>query len=445
MNEHQARAFPFRFTMKRPESGEVFYLLYDNHTSELVFEGTGQSVVEPSEASARYIWETAPQVSPDAPLGKSRRTRTLKIQLGLGCNYSCSYCLQATQLGDQIKTSTRDAEIFLENIKRHGWFGEDVQNIEFWGGEPMLYWHKVRLLLEPLRERWPKAQMSIVTNGSMFNAEILQDILDYEFTVAVSHDGPGQHQRGPDPLDDPEAGEWLRRAVAALSPLGRVSFNSVITSGNYDCNAIIEWFAQRFPSVPSNFEGIGYDYHGDASTRWTQDKLADMQNHIAIGIMDGSLLSSPFFVGSVNSILETLSNRRPSSALGQRCGMDREENIAVDLLGNVTTCQNTASRGKHRLGHMMSLDKVKLDTSWHWAGRDECGSCPVLQQCAGGCMYLEKNSGNWAASCNTEFHFRTGVLAGALYHLTGGVLEHIGGDLIRPELPEIEMPMVAAE
>ncbi len=166
-----------------------------------------------------------------------------------------------------------------------------------------------------------------------------------------------------------------------------------------------------------------------------------MREKIAVGIMNGSLLRSPSFVGDVQRIFTAIADGRPSEALGQRCGMDREENIAVDLLGNVTTCQNTASKGKHRLGHMRSLDKVELNTSWHWEKREECASCPVLQQCAGGCMYLDNE--NWAVSCDTEFHYRTGILAGALYHLTGGILTGMDGDMIRPEPPVHEQAFPA--
>ncbi len=215
------KAYPFRFKLKRPDGGK-FSLLYDNHTSQLVHEETGERLIPENDETRDRIWEQVPRVSPETPGMKVNDTRTLKIQLGLGCNYSCSYCLQSTQLGDAVKTSTRDAEIFLDNIERHNWFGNDVQRIEFWGGEPMLYWHKVRVLLPALKARWPKARMSTITNGSMFSEMIIQDMIDYEMSCGISHDGPGQWQRGPDPLDDPLTAGWLHRAVDAFAPSGRV-------------------------------------------------------------------------------------------------------------------------------------------------------------------------------------------------------------------------------
>ena len=41
----------------------------------------------------------------------------------------------------------------------------------------------------------------------------------------------------------------------------------------------------------------------------------------------------------------SIQRQRPIEALGQKCGMDREAAIAVDLRGNVMTCRNTGAKG----------------------------------------------------------------------------------------------------
>ena len=45
----------------------------------------------------------------------------------------------------------------------------------------------------------------------------------------------------------------------------------------------------------------------------------------------------------------SISANRPAESLGQKCGMDKEDTIAIDMKGNVTTCQNTSSLTKHNL------------------------------------------------------------------------------------------------
>lgn len=75
--------------------------------------------------------------------------------------------------------------------------------------------------------------------------------------------------------------------------------------------------------------------------------------------------------------------RRPIEALGQKCGMDSPDAIAVDLRGNVMTCQNTGAKDAHKIGHVADFDAIALDTATHFAFRPECISCPVVQLCKG--------------------------------------------------------------
>src|SRR6185369_7785801 len=70
----------------RDRRGREVRLSYDPHTSSLTDEA-GAPVV-PEEPGGRF--EAAPRVSPASPGRKSSAPQTLKIQLGLKCNYTCS-------------------------------------------------------------------------------------------------------------------------------------------------------------------------------------------------------------------------------------------------------------------------------------------------------------------------------------------------------------------
>jgi uncharacterized protein len=93
----------------------------------------------------------------------------------------------------------------------------------------------------------------------------------------------------------------------------------------------------------------------------------------------------------IDEFYASIQRQRPIEALGQKCGMDSPDAIAVDLRGNVMTCQNTGAKGAHKIGHVADFDAIALDTATHFAFRDECMSCPVVQLCKGSCMFLEFN------------------------------------------------------
>ena len=122
----------------------------------------------------------------------------------------------------------------------------------------------------------------------------------------------------------------------------------------------------------------------------------------------------------IDEFYASIQRRRPIEALGQKCGMDREDSIAVDLRGNVMTCQNTGAKGVHKIGHVADFEAIALDTATHFAFRPECMSCPVVQLCKGSCMFLEGVF--FAQSCANEFAFNMGVLMAAVWHLTGMVV-----------------------
>jgi uncharacterized protein len=386
--------------------GSRHHVRYNPHTSEC--EGLPLPV-EPG------VFAPVPRVAKDKPLGKSRAPRILKIQLGLSCNYACSYCSQAFQIADATVSKLADVEHFLTQLD--GWIADAPEKIELWGGEPFLYWAKIKRLVPALVARFPKAVFSIITNGSLLDREKLDFIAAHDIAITISHDGPGQHLRGPDPFDDPEKRRWIE-ALLAERP-GRTGFNAVLTRQHHDLRALKSWFAKRVgPDIFVGLEGVVNVYDAATAIGTGRFELAEL-NSLTRSIFE-ALVDDPnaFGLGErIDEFYASLQRQRPIAALGQKCGMDREDTIAVDLLGNVMTCQNTGAKGVHKIGHVADFDAIALDTATHFAFREECMDCPVVQLCKGSCMFLEGEF--FKQSCANEFAFNFGVMMAAVWHLTG--------------------------
>ena len=393
--------------------GAEHLIRYNPHTSEI------EGITLP-DAPERE-WSVAPRASKTAPLGKSQRPRTLKIQMGLSCNYACSYCNQAMQIDDATVSTLGDVERFLTQFDI--WLKAPPEKIELWGGEPFVYWAKLKRLVPALHERFPEARCSIITNGSLLNREKLDFIARYDIGIGLSHDGPGQNLRGPDPLDDPEKCRWIETLLTDRP--GKVSINTVLTRENYSLEAIAVWFRERLgPDVPLSLEGVVNTY--DAATlldsgAFSQGDLRHLSDEVFFALANDP---NAFGLGErLNGFIRSLVDRRPVTALGQKCGMDRADDIAVDLLGNVMTCQNTGAKGVHKIGHVEALNDIALDTATHFAFRPECMACPVVQLCKGSCMFLEGEF--FAQSCRNEYAYNLGILRAAIYHLTGLMLARV--------------------
>jgi uncharacterized protein len=429
-------------------NGERSTLHYDPHRSILADDGG--LAVDPrarglAHAERRASWPEAPRVRDAEPGRKSHRIRRLKIQLGLGCNYSCAYCLQRFQ-PEVDATGADDALAFLGRLPRHFDGGEDGLGqgvrIEFWGGEPFLYFKRsLRTLGLALRSAYPHASFGIVTNGSLLTDEIIEWIEAVGCSVAVSHDGPGQAARGPDPLADPIRRERLFALHDRLAPQGRFSFNVTLTAASYDLAAIHAWFGERLDGRQPvlDIEGAALPYSPDA---YPLALGAEQQRAVMLSLFHAIVHGPGLQFGAIRRKLHdffgALAAGRPSSALGQKCGMDRSDSLAVTLAGDVVTCQNTspaaeAPNGRpHHIGTFDALDDVRLDTATHWSWREECAHCPVLQLCQGSCMFLQGES--WARACHAEFAYNMGIFLAALWFLTGKAPIYIDGPIRRPAL-----------
>src|SRR5262249_32691663 len=135
-------------------------------------------------------------------------------------------------------------ERFVRNLDR--WLAGVPQRIEYWGGEPLVYWKTLKPLAEALRKKFPDTSFLMITNGSLLDPEIKQWPEDIDFSVGISHDGPGQHVRGPDPLADPAQRKHILDLFKRLAPKGRISFNSMISRSNLDRAAVEEFFRGVF-------------------------------------------------------------------------------------------------------------------------------------------------------------------------------------------------------
>lgn len=412
--------------------GESVKLRYSPHSSELT-NIDGSPVLMNTHLHHPKSWADAIRISPHVPGMKKRNPQVLKIQLGLGCNYACSYCSQASQVSDMAVSKTADALSFLESLD--SWMEGAPSEIEFWGGEPLLYFRKLEILVPELDRRFPEAEFSMVTNGSLLTPEILAFIKLYDIRITVSHDGPAQHLRGEDPFDNPRCNALISELWQERKVNGRMIFSSVLTPINSDPASLRDWFVEKLrdAEVVNSLEGI-VAVHDEQTLKgpgtWTTHQYQQMRENIARSFETNTALLMPALLNKAESFLQAIVLSIPSRASGQKCGMDRDDHLAVDLHSNVLTCQNTGAIGNHGLGSALAMEDVFLNTSTHWSHRECCNHCPVLQLCGGSCMYLEGDE--FAQSCENEYQFGLGVLDGILRRTFGLKLESIEGDVRRP-------------
>lgn len=429
-------------------------LFYKPHTSELI-DSSGMNVYEKNPVQISKVNDFYVETPKDYkhrhlanlihpffnPGKKVKEVGRLKIQLGLKCNYSCEYCSQASFVPDASISTDDDVDIFLEKLEKNLNL-EDCGLVELWGGEPLLYWKKIKKIVPYIYNINPSVEFSIVTNGSLINQEKIDFFKKYKFSVTMSHDGPGYHLRGPDPLDNKRKFKFIEQLIELnkKDELG-FSFSIVWTKENNNFEETIKWFQDKFnnPNVPISAEGVVEAYDINTATNEKTGKfdysfLQTFEDRVYDGLVDGTKPLTNVFssVDKINEFFGTLIYKKHGNTVGQKCGMENEDDIAIDLKGNVLTCQNVGLEKNHYAGDVEDLEEVRVKSSRHWSWREECSHCPVLQLCQGSCMFLTGKE--FAQTCWNEYAYNMGHFKAAITYLTGKRVVDIEGDVRRPSL-----------
>jgi uncharacterized protein len=430
----------FDITVLYPPTQETKQIIYDSSLSTLHWKD-GNAVLNNVNVQ--------PDVESPAKINHGKKDlRTIKIQLGLSCNFECDYCNQRF-VPHADSTNPDDVQPFVEGMSNWYHGGDDGfgagTHFEFWGGEPLVYWKTLKPLAESIHKKYPNSTKSIITNGSLFDSEKIDWLEKYNFWVGISHDGPGQHVRGPDPLEDPKSKAAIIEVFKRFAPKGRTSFNSMINSKNISRASIEDYFVKfitenlgenylQFLKIGEGGFVDAYDEGGLANSLLDGEEDIKYRNLALSELREGKVKRFDSVNDKVRHFIGSIINGQRIEALPQKCGMDQSDNIALDLNGNVITCQNVSavannpSGVSHLLGHVSDLNNVKLNTATHWSDRKECPNCPVIHICKGACLFLTGEL--WEASCDNAYSDNILEFCIGIEEITGGWLPiYIDGPL----------------
>lgn len=434
----------FRLKLERIKGKQLEksrWATYDPYSARLVWEDNGEPLIDGAKPSEDGFFNFLP-VSPETPTTKSKSLKLIKIQVGFGCNYSCGYCSQKAFRPTTNIGSEKEAQAFLEKMST--WFdgGEhgtgQGTRVDFLGGETLLYWKLVRTLARGMKERYPNLRFSLYTNGSVVVDELVDEAIKLDLLVMLSHDGLDQKtNRGQDPFDKPQSRDFLRNLAARLIPKNLFLVQMTLGKSNFSLadnrDHLAGLFALPVHNLPLAFD-IVHAFEESAKTLVPvgDDEVTKFQARALAEFRKltwTQALAFAIFRMDLVGLLDPLVGRTSMADAHQRCEMDKPTSLAVDLKGNVLTCQNTTAQGGHKIGHLDQFEKVRLTTSLHWSNRKNCRNCPVVSMCKGACMYTKDEE--FQKTCDSMFGYYLAVLTYALENIIGWKLTEIHGQDIR--------------
>jgi CLI_3235-class bacteriocin maturation radical SAM enzyme len=126
-----------------------------------------------------------------------RRLQKITLQLTQNCNLRCSYCTYSDL--NNIKQRSHSSKRMTFEIGKKGIdfliansIDTETVNIGFYGGEPLLEFELIKKLVDYVKSEYKekKVTYSMTTNSTLLNEDNLKFLVDNDFLLMISLDGP---------------------------------------------------------------------------------------------------------------------------------------------------------------------------------------------------------------------------------------------------------------
>jgi uncharacterized protein len=315
-------------------------------------------------------------------------SRHLMLVPSLACPASCIYCFGPHEGGPSMRRETVEAVVRWQDALDDS---AETLEITFHGGEPLVpgvdfYRVTLPLLRDGLAPR--TVRFAIQSNLWLLTNELLELFREYSVSIGTSLDGP-EH------INDAQRGRgYFRRTMNGIERA---------RAHGMDVGCICTFTAQSAKHTDEVFdffvrEGIGFSIHaalpplGHSGDGWALSPEA--HGRLLVDMLDRYLANaSRIRISTLDAM-----SRSVSAGHGAICtfGDCLGEYLAVAPEGGIYSCQRFAGMEQYRLGNVHdcpTMDDLSAAPFWQVLQNrqerleEECGDCPQLDFCRGGCPY----------------------------------------------------------
>ena len=326
------------------------------------------------------------------------KPRSIVLKLGTDCNLRCEYCY-VEHLKDNTGLSVETVEKLFDELMT-----DNASNIDccFHGGEPFLYFDKMKKILEMLSSKPYAKQIrySCQSNGTLLTDKIVDFIKEHRISIGISIDGPKQ------------VNDILRKYAN-----GKGSFDAIIEGIK---KLIQNKIGFSVLSVLSN-QNIDYVIETLTFLKELGIPIVDLKPCFRTNLSDHELTPELYTEAMIKVVDWLMENNTPQSCILVRevemyttlimhqkhmsdcydcrsmcdilnCGAGRDH-ITVDTFGNIYICDRLYGHEEYILGNINneSLDTImrnpliKTFLSRRISVIDECRDCDENRICFLGC------------------------------------------------------------
>lgn len=329
----------------------------------------------------------------------NRSFEYLLLKCTSACNYHCTYCYDHDEVE---KSKNLDFQATCKSVKEAIDLCRSHLTLLFHGGEPLIRFQFVREISRFAREYADSVGKHVLfklqTHGGMFSESVIQFLIDYDFFVGISVDGP---QNINDKFRVLKNGEGtynkFEEAYRRYPEFMRERCGIITTPTTVSARHLLH-VARHFRDMGFRaWRTTNYLAIGRVQDDWSYETDTDTYVAVILGLVDAIEAGEfdGFYIGPVMSLLTNLlSDERPDMCTpgNNSCGAGRRF-LSIEADGTILPC-DTLSREHFVVGNI-ALDSLKAalrhPNSTKIAAalpRNGCHYCALLGVCGGTCLGL---------------------------------------------------------
>lgn len=328
----------------------------------------------------------------------------LKILLGDACNFRCKYCRQKIH-NKKEKINYEILNNFIKTIKKYLDLS-NLKKVEFWGGEPLLYWEEIQFLKTKFLEINKDCILHLTTNGSLINKDICKELISGpNYMIKLSHDGPGQFLRSQDPIKLHK--EEIFKLKEELFPRDLFWINTVLTWNCMSPGKIVNYFKELFNDdnikIMKIEPAIPYNEFSQKYTLQTDEQFAEFTSLFFNDLIQYNLEKNVFEYDELYKFFLRSQVRNIEYNFAEmKCIETQKKTLTLDYFGNIVPCQ-VYNKDDNLLGHISNISNINIINIDHSDRINRCNECPVVSLCRGVCPFI-KDKEIIEMNCKVRYH-----------------------------------------
>lgn len=327
-------------------------------------------------------------------INHSKKISIMYLNVSTYCNLACKYCFI-----DNNPLSTHDRRImsfetaknaldkFKEEITKNNEL--NIAQIILYGGEPLTNTEHFSKIVRYAREIMPNIKITLITNGTLLNKEIIEFLNNQNIIIGLSIDGP-KDINDKSRVYKSQEGSVFDDASSKIGLLNlnnsKYGLSSTVTRDLINNSQdVIECFKSLM--VHDVFFNLFHYSNKVDKTEWE-----DFYNAMSDFILD---MNDKLKLININEgrIRDQLNLLSKDIFKFQSCGAVGLNQITIQPNGDVCICQGDSRTSKYVIGNinvdeicdMLKSNKLQEWISYYTVCREKCRYCEALFVCGGGC------------------------------------------------------------